>query len=174
MDVSYQDKYIKYKIKLLNLQHNTNQIGRGKYNPHKPRRSDKQTAHKAPPKKTMQTVNQTHKHIEHVSEPWFSLISLGLKTVEGRKNKGRFKEMKVNDLIEWRNNDFNPRTVITRIVKKVEYQTFEEYLTKEGLKNCLPGITDMEDGLSVYFKYFTKQQERDFGVMAIHLELVKQ
>ena len=25
-----------------------------------------------------------------VSEPWFTLISLGLKKVEGRKNKGTF------------------------------------------------------------------------------------
>jgi ASC-1-like (ASCH) protein len=33
------------------------------------------------------------KYNEHLSEPWFSLISLGLKTVEGRKNKGKFKKV---------------------------------------------------------------------------------
>jgi hypothetical protein len=32
------------------------------------------------------------KYNEHLSEPWFTLISLGLKTVEGRK-KSKFKEM---------------------------------------------------------------------------------
>lgn len=112
-------------------------------------------------------------HIEHVSEPWFSLISLGLKTVEGRKNKGKFKDMQVNDVIEWKNDDFNPRKTRTRITKKVTYQTFEEYLTTEGLHNCLPGMPNIKDGLSVYFKYYTKVQEQQYGVMAIHLELIK-
>ena len=72
------------------------------------------------------------KYIEDLSEPWFSLISLGLKTVEGRKNKGRFQEMQVGDIVEWRNEDFMPRNIKTRITGKREYATFEEYLTKEG------------------------------------------
>lgn len=40
------------------------------------------------------------KYLEHVSEPWFSLILLGLKTVEGRLNKGRFHDMKEGDIIQ--------------------------------------------------------------------------
>jgi ASC-1-like (ASCH) protein len=112
-------------------------------------------------------------YIEHISEPWFSLISLGLKTVEGRKNKGKFKEMNVGDIIEWTNEDFDKRTVLTKITKKVGYDTFAEYLNNEGLENCLPGMPSLEHGLSVYFKYFTKQEEKDFGVIAIHLELIK-
>jgi ASC-1-like (ASCH) protein len=115
---------------------------------------------------------ESKKYIENVSEPWFSLISLGLKTVEGRKNKGRFKDMNVNDIIEWTNNDFKPRSILTKITKKVEYNTFKEYLETEGLNKCLPGIPNIEYGLSVYFKYFTKEDEEQFGVVAIGLELV--
>jgi ASC-1-like (ASCH) protein len=113
------------------------------------------------------------KYIEHLSEPWFSLISLGLKTVEGRKNKGIFKEMKVGDIIQWTNDDFDNRTVLTKLIKKVEYDTFSDYLNNEGLENCLPGMPSLEHGLSVYFKYFTKEDEKEFGVIAIHLELIK-
>jgi ASC-1-like (ASCH) protein len=40
-------------------------------------------------------------YTQHLSEPWFTLISLGLKTVEGRKNKGVFKEMKLGDIVKW-------------------------------------------------------------------------
>jgi len=108
---------------------------------------------------------------ENLSEPWFTLISLGLKTVEGRKNKGRFKDMKVGDIIEWKNDDFMPRTILTRLIKKTEYDTFEKYLIGEGLQKCLPGIPSLEHGLSVYFKYNTKEEEREFHVVA--LELVK-
>jgi ASC-1-like (ASCH) protein len=112
------------------------------------------------------------KYTENLSEPWFTLISLGLKTVEGRKNKGRFKEMQVGDIVEWKNNDFKPRSVLTRITGKVEYKTFEEYLEKEGLQKCLPGMPSIEHGLIVYFKYFTKEEEAEFGVVAIRLEVV--
>jgi ASC-1-like (ASCH) protein len=112
------------------------------------------------------------KYIEHLSEPWFTLISLGLKTVEGRKNKGRFAEMQIGDIVEWKNNDFMERSILTKIVNKTTYTTFQSYLESEGLQNCLPGIPDLEHGLSVYYKYYTKKDESEFGVVAIRLERI--
>lgn len=111
-------------------------------------------------------------YVEHVSEPWFSLIHLGLKTVEGRKNKGRFKDMQVGEIIEWHNDDFKPRTTLTRITHKATYPTFSDYLKSEGLDNCLPGIPTLEHGLSVYFKYFTKADEKEYGVIAIRMKKI--
>ena len=110
-------------------------------------------------------------YTQNVSEPWFTLISLGLKTVEGRKNKGVFKEMKIGDLIKWTNNDIIPRSVLTRVIRKAEYQTFQLYLETEGLEKCLPTIQTIEDGISVYFKYYSKKDEEEYGVIAIELEL---
>lgn len=111
---------------------------------------------------------------EHLSEPWFSLILLGLKTVEGRKNKGKFKDMKIGEIIQWTNSDFVERKVMTRIIDKAEYPTFEKYLETEGLDKCLPGMENfgLEHGLSVYFKYYTKEDEKNYGVIAIKIELV--
>jgi ASC-1-like (ASCH) protein len=111
-------------------------------------------------------------YLEHLSEPWFTLISLGLKTVEGRKNSGKFKDMEIGEIIEWVNFDFKPRKVRTKIVGKNVYKTFEEYLLTEGVDKCLPGMKDVKHGLAVYFKYYTKEQESEFGVVAIKLELV--
>ena len=109
---------------------------------------------------------------ENVSEPWFTLISLGIKTIEGRLNKNRFKEMKISDIVEWSNNDFGPRSVLTRIVKKTNYDSFENYLRTEGMYKCLPGIDGVPNGLNVYYKYYTKENEKEFGVIAIQVELV--
>ena len=118
-------------------------------------------------------------YIESILEPWFSLILLGLKTVEGRRNKGKFKEMKVGDIIQWNNFNFKPRSVLTRITGKAEYPTFKEYLEKEGLDKCLPGMEKLgseklgiEHGLSIYYKYFTKEDEKEFGVVAIRMETI--
>lgn len=54
----------------------------------------------------------------HLSEPWFTLIKLGIKNVEGRLNKGKFKELKEGDIIEWYNDDFNHRSFLTKVIKK--------------------------------------------------------
>jgi ASC-1-like (ASCH) protein len=109
---------------------------------------------------------------ESLSEPWFSLIFLGLKIIEGRKNKGRFKNMNVGDIVVWTNEDFNFRSIMTKIIRKTEYLTFKEYLENEGLEKCLPSITNIEDGLSVYFKYFTKEDEFKYGVVAFEIERI--
>jgi ASC-1-like (ASCH) protein len=112
-------------------------------------------------------------YILHLSEPWFTLINLGLKTVEGRKNSGKYADMKVGEIIKWTNDDFDYRSCRTKIIRKEVYETFQEYLEKEGLINCLPGMPDMDTGLSVYYKYYTRYEEGKFGVVAIKLELIK-
>ncbi len=56
------------------------------------------------------------------------LILLGLKTVEGRTNKGLFKDIHVGDIVEWTNDSIMPRSVQTRITEKGVYPTFREYL----------------------------------------------
>ena len=72
---------------------------------------------------------------EHLSEPWFTLISLGLKTCEGRLHKHRFKLYKLGDIIKWWNNDFDKgRVCFTKIINVNLYKTFEEYLIDKGLK----------------------------------------
>jgi ASC-1-like (ASCH) protein len=109
---------------------------------------------------------------KHLSEPWFSLISLGIKTVEGRINQKDFAKMKAGDIIEWFNDDFLPRSILTEITETIRYNTFAEYLESEGLSKCLPGMPTLEHGLSVYYKYFSKEDEAEFGINAIKLKVI--
>jgi hypothetical protein len=37
--------------------------------------------------------------------------------------------MQVGDIIQWYNNDFIERKILTKITKKTNYDTFENYLT---------------------------------------------
>ena len=158
--MDYKQKYIKYKTKYLEQEG-----GR--------RKSKKKLHRNISINKNMNSIKSNY--TENVSEPWFSLILLGLKTVEGRKNKGRFKEMKVGDIVEWTNDNFMPRSILTRITGKAEYPTFREYLETEGLDKCLPGIEKfgIEHGLSIYYKYYTKEDEKEFGVVAIRIEPIQ-
>ena len=44
-------------------------------------------------------------YYKNVSEPWFSLLKLKIKSVEGRLNKGEFSNMKIGDIIEFSNEE---------------------------------------------------------------------
>ena len=80
-------------------------------------------------------------YTKHLSEPWFSLIKLGLKKAEGRLNKGDFQNMKKNDIIVFQNNDFGSlRSFQVKITSTKKYISFKEYLKKETLEKCLNRI----------------------------------
>ncbi len=115
----------------------------------------------------------TPDYVKDVQEPWFTLIALGLKTVEGRLNKGSFKDMKVGDTVLWTNQQQNfKREILTRISRITKYMGFEDYLQTETLPKCLPGILNIEQGLQVYYKYFLKEDESQYGVLAIEVEII--
>jgi ASC-1-like (ASCH) protein len=109
---------------------------------------------------------------KNVSEPWFTLIKEGRKTVEGRLNKGEFAQMRAGDTIIWTNNDDSFKTKIKSIQK---YNTFYEYLEGEGIKSALPvdEVQTVKDGVDVYYKYYTREEEEKYGVLAVRLELLK-
>lgn len=111
---------------------------------------------------------------KNVSEPWFTLIALGLKKVEGRLRKGDFADVKQGQVIVWYNDELGfPRSVKTMVKSTHEYTTFEKYLKGEGLQQCLPapGVTSMNKGVAVYRRFYDKQMEREHGIVAIRLTL---
>ena len=104
---------------------------------------------------------------KHLCEPWFSLMKLKLKTVEGRLNKSDFAMMNVGDFIIFTNEDLGFYREFKIKIKQISYyDTFESYLKYESLEKCLPGINNMEDGLHVYYSFYTKSAESQYKVKA--------
>ena len=114
----------------------------------------------------------------NVSEPWFSLIQAGTKSVEGRLAKSRFAEIQAGELIRWTNEELKTkdgntvyRYVVTRVSAVTYYPDFEKYLSAERLKNCLPGVRTIKDGVAVYHKFYPKDERQKYKVIAIRLEV---
>ena len=104
-----------------------------------------------------------------VKEPWFTFIKNGQKKVEGRLNVGLFKKLQVGDIIEWENSDNKFKTTISKIIK---YESFQEMIKKEDINNVLPDISTLEDGVNIYRQFYTESNEKQYGVVAIHLVLL--
>jgi len=104
---------------------------------------------------------------KNVSEPWFSLIHCGMKRVEGRLNKGDFAKMNIGDFIIFTNNELGFERKLQIKIKHISYyDSFETYLETETLEECLPTVYNIEDGLNVYYKYYNKSDEIEYGIKA--------
>ena len=105
-----------------------------------------------------------------IKQPWFDFIKSGKKTVEGRLNKGLFNRVQQGDNIIWQHNGNECKV---RIMYRNVYKSFKDMLENEKLKNVLPNISNIEDGIKIYHQYYPeiKDKERKFGVVAIGMEL---
>lgn len=115
------------------------------------------------------TTGGSETHTKTVRDPHFSNIKKGKKTVEGRLRKPSFEIIKEGDKVRWVNlND----AVLTKITKRVEYDSFEEMIRNERIENVLPGCETIEEGVGVYRQFYSEEQEKEFGVYAFHLEVM--
>jgi ASC-1-like (ASCH) protein len=101
----------------------------------------------------------------NVQEPYHSLIIKGEKTVEGRLNKGKFSAVQVGDILE-----LEPEKIKFEIIGKNIYKNFREMLENEGLENVIPDKNNINDAGDIYYKFYTKEQEDKFGVVAIKIK----
>ena len=109
---------------------------------------------------------------KHLSEPWFSLIKLGLKKYEGRLKKSDFLTLKKNDTITFFNNDFDYNREYTVKIIKIRYYDSFETLLKKKLRIILPGIDTIDEGIKVYRKYYSEEAEKQYGVLAIKMNVI--
>jgi len=103
-----------------------------------------------------------------ISQPWSNYIKEGKKTIEGRLNKGKFSELKKNDLLS-----INDGECLVKIKKIIHYKSFEEMLIFEGLRHVLPNVENLAAGVKIYHKFYTYDDENKYGVIAIKLKLKK-
>jgi len=108
----------------------------------------------------------------NVSEPWFSLMKNKKKRIEGRLNKGVFSSLEKGEIIKFVNGSDKQVSFKAKIKKIVKYNTFEEYLSQEGLKRTLPKVLTIEEGCNIYYKYYTREQEREYKILAIYIKKI--
>lgn len=111
---------------------------------------------------------------KHLSEPWFSLVSTGNKVYEGRLgNNVEFKNAEIGSKIVWYNDDLGfRREVSTKITSKSRFKSFGTMLRSKGISKCLPTVKTVEQGETVYRKYYPDEKVAMSGVLCIGLEIV--
>jgi ASC-1-like (ASCH) protein len=111
-------------------------------------------------------------HTIDVSEPWFSLIESGTKKVEGRKGTAKWIKINPGDVIRFTSPN---KTPFFRVVKDVRYyddddvDPLTDYLINEGIRNCLPGVTRLDEAREIYLGFWSMDEIIEYGMLAIEV-----
>ena len=110
--------------------------------------------------------NNKHTFEINIQEPYFTYIERGIKTIEGRLYKSKFRELKIRDSLYINN------LLLVEVTEIKLYKSFNEMLSHEDIQKVIPGVKNKEEAENVYRKFYPKEDERTFGVIAIKIKLL--
>eukprot|EP00850_Spirogloea_muscicola_P012992 SM000086S23044 [mRNA] locus=s86:199226:202524:- [translate_table: standard] len=96
-----------------------------------------------------------------LKEPYYTFLRNGKKVVEGRCNVRGYANVVAGQLL------LVNHSLVLQVEGVRKYSTFRSMLAEEGLNRVLPGMASLEDGMQVYRKFYSEEQEEEAGVVAI-------
>ncbi len=101
-----------------------------------------------------------------IQDPYFTYIKNGVKKVEGRLNKSKFRDMKTGDEV------IINEVLQVRITHITPYASFKDMISSVGFQKLIPDAKNLEEAEAVYNKFYSKKDEAQFGVIALRIELI--
>jgi ASC-1-like (ASCH) protein len=107
----------------------------------------------------------------HRTEPYFTFIKNGQKTIEGRVRKGKYRLIKSGDMITVYNKE-ETDSVNVRVKRVSMYPSIKDLLESEGVERVLPDVDNIKQGIEIYRRFYTPEQESIFGMVAIEVKVI--
>lgn len=107
-----------------------------------------------------------------LQDQYFHAIVSGIKTVEGRLNSPKFKDVQVGMPICF-SSESTEQTIVCIVEVIDRYQNFQDMLLAQGVGNMLPGVTSFEQAVDMYESFpGYKDKVASCGVIAIKIKKV--
>ena len=108
----------------------------------------------------------------HISEPYFSFIQKGDKTIEGRVLKNSWKDLKINDTLIFKKN-FNSNDVNDQILVQITYaKDFKSLIEMVKCPSILPDIVDEAEPWKIYNLFYNDEDISTYSVAGFHIKVV--
>jgi len=105
----------------------------------------------------------------NIQEPYRTFLLDGSKIIEWRLNRWKWKDLQIWDILQLDDSE----NIEFEVWTKRKYTSFKELLEKEWLWNVLPDKNSIEEWLKdVYYKFYTKEDEQQYGVVAIEVRKI--
>ena len=109
--------------------------------------------------------------VSGLQKQFFDMVCAGRKIYEGRVNDEKRRQINVGDFYVFALEPQRDLTVKTQVVDKLYFKDFEEYCNV--LKPREVGFTNKDEMLAEYNKFYSKEDQKKYGVVAFKLKLVK-
>lgn len=103
----------------------------------------------------------------NLQEPHKTHLLQGKKTIECRLHKGKFEQANEGDICILHNGEQ------FKIIGKYLFPTFQELFESLGYEKIVPHATSKEEGVVMCYRFYTPDEEKQYGVVGIELERIE-
>ena len=104
----------------------------------------------------------------------------GDKTIEGRLGKPKFLKLRVGDEISIREDVWNDNEIISsipdvatiQITQLLYFESFAEMFSAVDFTQAIPGAKSKAEALETYEKFYSPEDEAEYGVIAVTFSLI--
>lgn len=110
--------------------------------------------------------------IIHLDEDIFNVVKNGTKTVEVRLYDEKRKNIKVGDKLTFLKRPLDLETIDVVVTKLEVFDSFNSLVDKYDMKDIYLENASREDYLKLMERFYSKEDELKYGVLAISYEVM--
>lgn len=107
-------------------------------------------------------------------------ILSGAKTIEVRLGKPKFLRIKVGEVVSlrediWKDGEIvhsTPGKACIQVTQVLFFESFEEMLASINYEETVPMAQSLQDAINTYRKFYTEEEEKEFGVVAFYFKVI--
>ncbi len=107
--------------------------------------------------------------ISALSDPYFELMRAGRKSWEIRLKAKEWAKIKPKDALLLFHRGGKGEFLVVEVLERREYTSIREALEDIGFQNAIPQAKSIEEALAEYRRFYSKEKERRYGVMALRV-----
>lgn len=109
-------------------------------------------------------------HFMRLQNRYFHYIKTGSKRIELRLYDEKRKQIQLNDVIEFENE--NKEKINTKVIALLHYHNFNDLLADFDINILADQSITKNDLLSDLNRFYSPEQQKQFGVLGIRLKLL--
>ena len=110
--------------------------------------------------------------IIHLDEDIFNVVKSGTKTIEVRLYDEKRKSIKIGDKLTFLKRPLDDETIDVLVTKLEVFDSFNSLVDKYDMKDIYLEGCSREDYLKLMERFYSKEDELKYGVLAISYEVV--
>lgn len=111
-------------------------------------------------------------HEMKLQPEYFEFIKEGTKRIEIRLNDEKRSQIKLGDTIKFLKEPEKKETLKAKVVGLLRYNTFEDMFNDFDISILADKSMTKEELIGVLEQFYTKEKQKEYGVLGIRLELI--